>query len=97
MSFTKILCPIDFSAGSQQAMRVAVRLAANERGSELVLLHAWHVPPIALSGEYTFSADIIQEMRDDAQRGLDAAFHAATVLGAKRATAKPPCLREVVA
>jgi nucleotide-binding universal stress UspA family protein len=87
MSLTKILCPIDFSAGSQQAMRVAVRLA-NEHGAELVLLHTWHVPPMAFSGESMLSAEIIQEMRDDAQRGLDAAFHAAAVLGAKRATAK---------
>lgn len=87
MSFTKILCPIDFSAGSQQAVRVAVRLA-NERGAELVLLHAWHVPPMALSGEYMLSAEIIQEMSDDAQRSLDAALRDATALGAKRATAK---------
>jgi nucleotide-binding universal stress UspA family protein len=87
MSFTKILCPIDFSAGSQQAMRVAVRLA-NERGSELVLLHAWHVPPMAFSGEYLLSADFIQEMNDAAQRSLDVALHDATALGAKRATAK---------
>lgn len=87
MSFTKILCPIDFSAGSQQAMRVAVRLA-NERGAELVLLHVWHVPPLAFSGEYMLSADLIQEMSDAAQRSLDTALHDAIALGAKRATTK---------
>ena len=85
MSLRKILCPIDFSAGSQQAMRVAVRLA-NERDAELVLLHAWHVPPVAFSGEYTFSADLIQEMSDDAERGLEAALGDAIALGARRVT-----------
>lgn len=40
MTFKKILCPVDFSEDSQQAMQVAVELA---RGSQatLVLLYVW--------------------------------------------------------
>jgi nucleotide-binding universal stress UspA family protein len=40
MTFKKILCPIDFSEDSQQAMQVAAELA---RGSQatLVLLYVW--------------------------------------------------------
>jgi nucleotide-binding universal stress UspA family protein len=39
MSFQKILCPIDFSTGSQSAMRTAVRIA-NDSDAEFVLVHA---------------------------------------------------------
>ncbi len=87
MTFKKILCPIDFSPGSQQAMRVAVRIAT-ENEAELVLVHAWYLPPMAFAGEYTFAPEVIQQISDDAQRGLDAAARDATKLGAKRVTAK---------
>jgi nucleotide-binding universal stress UspA family protein len=87
MSFHKILCPIDFSPGSQQAMRVAVRLAT-ERSAELVLVHSWNLPPTAFAGEYTFPADVIQQLSDDARRGLDAAARDAGALGAKRVTSR---------
>jgi len=55
MRFHKILCPIDFSPGSQQAMRVAMRMA-NEADAELVLLHSWYVSPLALSGDFMLPA-----------------------------------------
>jgi nucleotide-binding universal stress UspA family protein len=87
MSFKKILCPIDFSPGSQQAMRVAVRLA-NEADAALVLVHAWYLPPTAFAGEYPFPADVIQQLSDDAERGLETAARNATKLGAKRVTSK---------
>lgn len=87
MPFQKLLCLIDFSAGSQQAMRVAIRLA-NEAGAELVLLHAWYLPPLAFTGEYMFSADLVQELSDDSRKGLDAAVQEATALGAKRVTSQ---------
>jgi len=83
MGFQKILCPIDFSAGSQTAMSVAVRLAW-ESDAELVLVHAWHVPPPAIPVEYTFPPQTLELLRDDAQRGLDAAVRDAAALGAKR-------------
>ena len=86
MTFQKILCPIDFSPGSEQAMRMAI-LLANEAGAELVLAHAWHVPPMALSGEYVFT-DVMQELSDGAQEALDHAVSEATELGAKRLASK---------
>lgn len=85
MPFKKILCPIDFSPGSQQAMRVAVRLA-NDAEGDLVILHAWYVPPLAFAGEHTFAPHVLQLMSDDVQRGLDDALREAIALGAKHAT-----------
>lgn len=83
MTFRKILCPIDFSTGSQQAMRVAIRIA-QDADAALVLAHAWHVPPVAFAGEYVFSPEVIQELRDGAQATLDDAAREATALGARR-------------
>jgi nucleotide-binding universal stress UspA family protein len=87
MSFQKILCPIDFSPGSQQAMRVAARLV-NQADAELVLVHSWYVPPTAFSGEYVLSPDIIQQLSDDAARGLASATRDLAMLGVKRVTSK---------
>ena len=84
MVFSKILCPTDFSAGSQQALRVAVRMA-NEANAEIVVFHAFYIPPPAFDGEYVFPVDVIQQMVDDSQRGLDAAVRDATAAGAKHA------------
>jgi len=87
MAFKKILCPIDFSPGSQQAMRVAVRLAT-EADVELVLVHAFYMPPLALASEYALAPDLVQRMSVDAKHSLEAAVGEATSLGAKRVAAK---------
>lgn len=87
MTFQRILCPIDFSAGSQHAMSVAARLAW-EAGAELVLAHAWYVPPAAYPLDYSFTPQLVQQLSDDAQRGLDAAVQEVTALGAKRVTSR---------
>ena len=87
MTFTKILCPTDFSSGSQQALRVAARMAI-EGNAELVVTHAWYVPPSAYSGEYVFAPQTIQSIVDDAQRGLDNAVAEATQYGAKNVSGK---------
>jgi nucleotide-binding universal stress UspA family protein len=83
MGFRKILCPIDFSAGSQTAMSVAVRLAW-ESDAELVLVHAWYVPPPSIPVEYAFPPETLELLREDAQRGLEAAVRDVAALGAKR-------------
>ena len=83
MAFQKILCATDFSEGSRQAMRVAIRLA-NEAGAELVLVHAWSVPPVAYAGEYVFWPDVMQEIAEGSRAALDAETREATALGAKR-------------
>jgi nucleotide-binding universal stress UspA family protein len=87
MTFRKILCPVDFSLGSQQAMLLAVRLA-NESEAELVLAHAWYLPPLPYAEESAFPPDTLQAMIDDADRGLAAAAEEASRLGAKRVTSK---------
>jgi nucleotide-binding universal stress UspA family protein len=89
MAFKKLLCPIDFSPGSQHAMRVAVRMA-NESGAELVLVHVWHLPPVVVPGEfeYVFPADTVQRMTEDVQRGLETAVSEATKLGASRVSSR---------
>lgn len=87
MTFAKILCPVDFSPGSRQAMRTAVRLA-NERDAELMLVHSWHIPPVAFAGEHAYAADIVQYITDDAQRALEDAVGDARKLGARRVTSK---------
>jgi nucleotide-binding universal stress UspA family protein len=87
MTFQRILCPIDFSAGSQHAMAAAVRLAA-EADAELVLMHAWYVAAPAFPLDYAFSPQLVQQLEDDAQRSLDAAVQEATALGAKRVTSR---------
>jgi nucleotide-binding universal stress UspA family protein len=87
MSFHKILCPIDFSAGSQHAMRVAVRLA-EESSAELALVHVWYVPASVYPSEFPLPAQLLQRMSDDAQRGLDAAVAEAGALGARRVSGK---------
>jgi nucleotide-binding universal stress UspA family protein len=86
MSFRKILCPTDFSPGSQQAMRVAARLA-NEANAEIVLVHSWYLPVVAFA-DYAYPEAVIQEMSDDAARGLELATRDLTLLGVKRVTSK---------
>jgi nucleotide-binding universal stress UspA family protein len=87
MSFKKLLCPVDFSPGSQQAMRVAVRLA-NERDAELVLVHSWYLPPVAFPGEFMYPADFVQQLSDQAQHDLEAAVGEAGKLGARHVTSR---------
>ncbi len=82
MSFTKILCPIDFSAGSRQAMQFAVRLAGQAH-AELVLFHASFVPATAFSLEAPFPPYLIQDMADEGQRLLDESVRDAIAAGAK--------------
>ena len=82
MSFAKILCPVDFSPGSQHAMKVAARLAGTS--AELVIAHAWYLPPLAFAGELPLPPSTIQDMVDDEHRGLEAAAAEASKLGAPR-------------
>lgn len=85
--FKKILCPTDFSPGSQHAMRVAVRLAADS-GAELVLAHVWHVPPFAFGAIDPFPVEAIQRMARDREGDLAAATGKAIELGAGRVTSR---------
>ena len=87
MTLRKLLCPVDFSPGSHHALQVATRMA-REAGAELVLVHAWYVPPATFGGDYPIPVDLVQEVVDGAQRGLAAATDDATRLGAPRVTSR---------
>jgi nucleotide-binding universal stress UspA family protein len=87
MTFTKILCPTDFSPGAQRAVREATRLA-RDAGAELVIAHCWYIPASAYSLEAPFPAYFTQQIVDDAQRDLDAAVAEATAAGASRVSGK---------
>jgi len=84
--FKKILCAIDFSRGSQQALHTAT-LLARQLDAELVLTHAWHVPPLGL-GDFPFPPGASREVADDACRALDVAVAEAQAAGVKRVTSK---------
>ena len=86
MTFRKIMCPIDFSPGSQQAMRVAVRLAKHPE-TELVLVHSCY-QPMAFTGQYLVPPPILEELADEARKELDGAVREASELGAKRVSSQ---------
>jgi nucleotide-binding universal stress UspA family protein len=81
----RVLCPVDFSAGSDRAMRVAIRIA-NERDAELILFHAWHAP--ATTGDYTFPNRSVMEIADVARAALEDELRRATELGARKVATK---------
>ena len=85
--FRKILCPVDFSAGSREALRVAAGLAS-ESGAPLVLVHAWEASPWAVGSEAFMSPDVIQEMVDSAEAELGKWKTEAMTLGAKEVAVK---------
>ena len=87
MSFRKILCPLDFSAGSQQALYAAMQLAVAD-DAELVLLHAWSIPTAAFATDLGVPASVVQPTLDDATVELADAVQAATAAGVKHVTQK---------
>lgn len=82
MQFSRVLCPIDFSTGSEHAMRHAVRIAC-ETGASLVLAHSWFFPPIAAPLVFPFPGALLEGIIDDSQRMLDAAVKVASDAGAQ--------------
>ena len=79
MTTHKILCPLDFSAGSQQALHLAIRLA-QERRAELELMHVWYVPSTGL-GDFPFPRGIAERILTDARKSLDASAAEARTAG----------------
>lgn len=78
----KILAPTDFSSGSADAMRVAVRLA-RDLGAKLVVAHAWQIPALAFGSEpFSMAPALLDTMSNDAQRALDGAVAEAKRQGA---------------
>jgi nucleotide-binding universal stress UspA family protein len=74
---------VDFSPGSQQAIQLAVRLASS-CDAEIVIAHAWYIPPVAGAANHAFPANLVQQIADDANRALEEASTKTRQLGAKR-------------
>jgi nucleotide-binding universal stress UspA family protein len=85
MGFQKILCATDFSAASQHAARLAMRLAGQ---GELVLVHAWYMPLPAYAGELVIPAPTVETLTQDAERSLAAAADELRRSGPARVTSK---------
>jgi nucleotide-binding universal stress UspA family protein len=80
----KILCPVDFSAASNAALKLAARLAV-ANGSELVIAHAYQFPGIAAT-EPMMAGRAIQAQLETEKRALVEAGAQARKLGATRVT-----------
>jgi nucleotide-binding universal stress UspA family protein len=78
MVLHKILCPIDFSDGSRDALRVAAE-RARETSAALLLVHVWHAP---LTGEFQFTPVALQSMFESEQAELATWKGLATEFGA---------------
>ena len=86
MTTHKILCPLDFSSGSEHALRLAIRLA-REQESELVVMHIWYVPSTGL-GDFPFPRSIAERIVADASRSLQAAATEARAAGVTEVTSR---------
>jgi nucleotide-binding universal stress UspA family protein len=87
MTFTNILCATDFSPSSEQAVRVAARIA-KERGSALVIAHVLHIPSLAFGGELTYAPPVVRDLMAQAQRRLDDVVRQASEAGVEHVTPK---------
>lgn len=81
MNLRKILCPVDFSACSREAMRTAIELAGPE--TELVLIHVWQAPYV-YGPDTTVAATFFAESRALAEEELAAARSEAEQRGPRR-------------
>jgi nucleotide-binding universal stress UspA family protein len=82
MTFKKILCPVDFSDGAREGMRVAAELARGSRAT-LVLIYVWQ--PQAWMTDYfgiQLSSDALVEAQKAEQTKLAAWKADAQELGA---------------
>jgi nucleotide-binding universal stress UspA family protein len=67
----KILCPVDFSKGSERALAKAEELA-KALGAEVELLHAYQIPVLAMpDAPVSVSPAFVADLTDHAQRELD--------------------------
>lgn len=69
MGLRKILCPIDFSPSSREAMTVALRLAVQQRG-ELVISFVWSTAPTGAAGALLSPDEIVRDLVAETMWGL---------------------------
>lgn len=84
--FRKLLCPIDFSPGSDEALQFAARMA-KELDADLVVAHVWHVPPLAYGGE-SLPINDLDAIRESAEQMLAGAKQQAIAYGAPRVSSR---------
>ncbi len=84
MSFKKIVCGTDFSAGATHALDMAIKLAVRH-GAELVVAHAWELPMFA--GDMGFSADLVDATLHADEELLAKAVRHATERGVRKVVA----------
>ena len=87
MTIRKILCPIDFSAGSRSALRAAATLTA-AFGAELLILHVVAVPELANTSELVVTVVSREQHLEAARKALAAAVSDAQADGAPRVTSR---------
>ena len=86
MAFHKLLCPVDFSGPSYEALTVAARLAA-EGAADLTLLYVWQ-SVIRVSADTFTQSDVLEPERAQAHAALAAAKAQAESLGVKSVSTK---------
>ena len=69
MGFHKIMCPVDFSPSSREALDVAARLA-RESNAPLVLAHVWEPSRFAISADFGLSPQVVQALFDTQEAEL---------------------------
>lgn len=68
----RILCPVDFSEPSEQALRYAIDLA-QRFGASVKLLHVYQIPTYALpDGALLARPDFLAELTTELQKQMDA-------------------------
>ncbi len=72
MSIRTILCPVDFSATSEEALRYAVSLATQLEVSEVHLLHVHQPPAVLLPDGTAAEPEGAADARQHAARELEA-------------------------
>jgi nucleotide-binding universal stress UspA family protein len=82
MRFHKILCAVDFSSPSNEAMCAAADLVRGT-DTELVLAHVWQ-PPYIYGPDTAFPSDFFAESKRHAERDLGTWRASAEHLGAPR-------------
>lgn len=87
MPFRKILCPVDFSEPSREALATAARLAT-EGDAELTLVHVWQAPLQVSESAIILQSELLEDVRKQAEAALAAWKTEVEGLGARHVTAK---------
>ncbi len=85
--YKRILCAVDFSDDSREAMHEAAELARQSQ-AVLVLVHVWQPPLWLTTADYQLPGQIVQETVDLAERTLETWKTDARKLGAGEVIAK---------